>query len=235
MAEEDIIQLLDLSWFRHEIFSNRASSCSVVHETDPVAEVEELKISHMSSGLHVRSLSDQLWSFSSDSESISPNSTLPTLKLQTIQSGKEFVTQMSVKQEEETKPAAAAAVEITAERKQRRRIRRRGKQSKSLSDLEFEEVKGFMDLGFVFSEQDKYSSLVSIIPGLQRLHKDTDDPEAMNKHKQMVSRPYLSEAWEALDEVKNPLMNWRFPAPANDVTIKHHLRFWAHTVASTVK
>ena len=27
--------------------------------------------------------------------------------------------------------------------------------SKSLSDFEFEEFKGFMDLGFVFSEEDK--------------------------------------------------------------------------------
>ncbi|MCL7043829.1 hypothetical protein MKW94_016938 [Papaver nudicaule] len=40
------------------------------------------------------------------------------------------------------------------------------KRIKSLSDLEFEELKGFMDLGFVFSEEDRNSSL---IPGLQRL------------------------------------------------------------------
>ncbi|KAK7265997.1 hypothetical protein RIF29_18635 [Crotalaria pallida] len=45
------------------------------------------------------------------------------------------------------------------------RKKRRG--SKSLSDLEFEELKGFVDLGFVFSEEDKDSSLATIIPGLQ--------------------------------------------------------------------
>jgi hypothetical protein len=32
--------------------------------------------------------------------------------------------------------------------------------AKGLSDLEFEELKGFMDLGSVFSEEDKDSRLV---------------------------------------------------------------------------
>ncbi|KAM1105151.1 hypothetical protein ACFX13_013746 [Malus domestica] len=44
-----------------------------------------------------------------------------------------------------------------------RRRRKKKSESKSLTDLQFEELKGFMDLGFVFSEEDKDSNLVSII------------------------------------------------------------------------
>ncbi|KAG6400542.1 hypothetical protein SASPL_137382 [Salvia splendens] len=44
----------------------------------------------------------------------------------------------------------------------------RGGASKSLTELEVEELKGFMDLGFVFSDKDRDSNsrLASIIPGL---------------------------------------------------------------------
>ncbi|KAK9284305.1 hypothetical protein L1049_023476 [Liquidambar formosana] len=122
-----------------------------------------------------------------------------------------------------------------------RRRRKRGN-SKSLSDLEFEEVKGFMDLGFVFSEEDKDSRLVSIIPGLQRLGRkgvEDDDEKGKEVDESVVSRPYLSEAWDVLDrkEVEQPLllMDWRIPASGNKMDMKDNLRFWAHTVASTVR
>ncbi|CBI22018.3 unnamed protein product, partial [Vitis vinifera] len=108
--------------------------------------------------------------------------------------------------------------------------------SKSLSDLEFEELKGFMDLGFVFSEEDKNSKLVSIVPGLQRLGKKGEDGE--NIEKSEVSRPYLSEAWGVLDRRRKEmdgLLNWRIPASANEMDMKDHLRLWAHTVASAVR
>ena len=57
------------------------------------------------------------------------------------------------------------------------RIASRRKQkgfSKSLSDIEFEEFKRFMDLGFIFSKKDKNSNLASIFPMLQRLGKNDD-------------------------------------------------------------
>ncbi|OVA13188.1 Protein of unknown function DUF1685 [Macleaya cordata] len=121
-------------------------------------------------------------------------------------------------------------------------MRRNRGSSRSLSDLEFNELKGFMDLGFVFSEEDKNSStLVSIIPGLQRLGKresdQIDDETIIDEHEGLISRPYLSEAWDILDQRKeeNPLMNWRIPALRSEIDMKDHLRFWAHTVASTVR
>ncbi|MCL7032807.1 hypothetical protein MKW94_028789 [Papaver nudicaule] len=125
------------------------------------------------------------------------------------------------------------------------------KSSKSLSDLEFEELKGFMDLGFVFSEEDKNSSLVSIIPGLQRLgNKEnliTEQEEdksrtldrAENNKSVSIQRPYLSEAWAVLEnkrkEEKLPLINWQVPKLDSEIAMKFHLKNWAHTVASAVR
>ncbi|KAK6141253.1 hypothetical protein DH2020_025008 [Rehmannia glutinosa] len=103
---------------------------------------------------------------------------------------------------------------------------------RSLSALEFEEVKGFMDLGFVFTEEDKTSSLVSIIPGLQKRREMSDVEE---KHE--ISRPYLSEAWGVLNKRRgSSMMNWTtIPSVNNEINMKDHLRIWAQTVASNVR
>ena len=76
--------------------------------------------------------------------------------------------------------------------------------SKSWSELEFEELKGFMDLGFVFSEEDKDSSLVSVVPRLQRLGIKANEEVSDDN---IISRPYLSESWVFLDRkmVNKPL------------------------------
>ncbi|KAG6433037.1 hypothetical protein SASPL_104642 [Salvia splendens] len=82
----------------------------------------------------------------------------------------------------------------------------RGGASKNLTELEVEELKGFMDLRFVFSDEDRDSNsrLASIIPGLMRKGGETTP-----------SRP--------------------IPAFGNEMELKDHLRFWAHSVASTVR
>ncbi|KAI3447606.1 hypothetical protein Pfo_004271 [Paulownia fortunei] len=41
---------------------------------------------------------------------------------------------------------------------------------KSLGELELEEVKGFMDLGFIFKKEKLNKRMMSLIPGLQRIH-----------------------------------------------------------------
>lgn len=95
-----------------------------------------------------------------------------------------------------------------------------------------------MDLGFVFSEEDKDSSLASIIPGLNRLKKKEHEEEEEGEEGE-ISRPYLSEAWEAMEKEnelkKPPLMEWSFPALGNEIDMKDNLKWWAHTVASTVR
>lgn len=135
-----------------------------------------------------------------------------------------------------------------------RRSRREGAEKgtpqriKSISELELEELKGFMDLGFEFSEEDaKNSSLVEIIPGLNTLMKKKScDKAAENypKPDNCKPRPYLSEAWEAMEEkdrrrrrkMKMALLaKWRIPDMSNEADMKHNLRWWAHTVASTLR
>ncbi|KAI3465855.1 hypothetical protein Pfo_022518 [Paulownia fortunei] len=217
-----------------------------------------------------KSFSDQFLSSKDCSDSTnspsSPKSVLVMPQLQTILSGKEvesFPDSAPRKEEEisigilktnsscvyhsHTAGERANCTESEKERHkgplmgtgQDRRKRRRS--SRSLSELEFEELKGFMDLGFLFSDKDKDSRLVSIIPGLQRLGKNEE--KELDKGLREVSvprRPYLSEAWDVLEDdekgvIKNPLVDWRIPAFGDEMELKDHLRSWAHTVASTVR
>ncbi|OIW00516.1 hypothetical protein TanjilG_24246 [Lupinus angustifolius] len=183
---------------------------------------------------HSRSNSDQsLTSFKHGHDSLSPTSVLlPShQKLQTILSGKEVT---------DSEPENSASEKVLSAKKNknitRGSERKKIRGSKSLSDLEIEELKGFMDLGFVFSEEDKDSSLASIIPGLQRLGKKNEEVGDSNDES-LVPRPYLSEAWDVYDTRKkeNPLKNWKVPAINNETDMKDTLRWWAHTVASTVR
>ncbi|KAM7492155.1 hypothetical protein LguiA_035076 [Lonicera macranthoides] len=113
-----------------------------------------------------------------------------------------------------------------------------GGSRRSLSELEFQELKGFIDFGFIFSEEDMDSSLASIIPGLQRSGRVDGKKEENGDGKYGISRPYLSEVWGVTDQtkLKNPLMDWRSISDLrNKIDMKDHLRVWAQTVASSVK
>ncbi|CAN4109618.1 unnamed protein product [Withania somnifera] len=121
---------------------------------------------------------------------------------------------------------------------------------KSLNELEFEEVKGFMDLGFIFHKEHISKKLVSVIPGLQRLEvvmsedeeKICEDSEAISINgivaaeeddKRKIVRPYLSEAW-LIKRPDSPLLNMRIPRISTASDMKKHLRYWAKTVATVV-
>ncbi|XP_074270639.1 uncharacterized protein LOC141594526 [Silene latifolia] len=126
---------------------------------------------------------------------------------------------------------------------------------KSLSDLEFEELKGFMDLGFVFTIKDKDSNLASIIPGLQRLGNANDDEINNNiivnivddEKKCAISRPYLSEAWEMGQGIRTRemlgfekkkqrnVLNLKVPDCTNQMDMKSYIKIWARNVASMVR
>ncbi|KAL5573792.1 hypothetical protein UlMin_023389 [Ulmus minor] len=237
MAEkESILNLFDSYWFGHAIQTL---------DQNPSPQVQQKLVpssSSSSSILNLRSLSDQTLLDSKTSifsSSFPPMSVLATPKLQPIFSGKE-VKEFSGKESEE----GNKEVEIKMKIKKKVIREKRRKKNKSLSDLEFEELKGFMDLGFVFTEEEtKDSELVSIIPALQRLGKKGGDEDKERRKGEkiegnsVISRPYLSEAWDVLEQRKRekPLMNWRIPASGNKIDMKDHLRFWAHTVASTVR
>ncbi|KAL6137888.1 hypothetical protein ACLB2K_063177 [Fragaria x ananassa] len=257
--EVPLLNLFDSFWFEHAVFSSKPHAEPANNPSLQPDQEEQILKEPNPAGLPtlvVRSLSDQFLdtksSFFSDS-SLSPHSVLPTRsrKLQTIPSGKEVLIDFSreitvpVKQALEV---GSAPLKKKVLHNERSKTGKRSWSSKSLSDLEFEELKGFMDLGFVFTEEDnKDSNLVAIIPGLQRLrvgdesdeeqdrdHEDKRIDASHHHHSQVVSRPYLSEAWDALEyqRKENQLMNWRVPS-ALDKEMKHHLKFWAHTVAST--
>lgn len=199
MSEEEtlILNLFESYWFEHGVLTSKPT---------PVFQDEEPKLSRITT-LMKKSYSEQfLSSKGGDTESPSPNSVLGP-QLQTILSGKEV-------QEDDH----IICPNLKPEKKRgTRRIRRKSTGSRSLSELEFEELQGFMDLGFVFSDEDKDSRLVSIIPGLQ----------PFGKKDSQKSRPYLSEAWDCLD--------LRIPAFGTEMELKDHLKCWAHNVASTVR
>ncbi|KAE8659657.1 WD repeat-containing protein 53-like [Hibiscus syriacus] len=249
MESEEIIKLVDSCWFEMEVLKKRTCpSTSTGSEPNPDPRVEENSSEPELTStptLHTRSMSDQMSLISTSfmgTGSFSPDSVLHSPKLHKIISGKE-VTEEDLQDnsnmvQEPRKKGVASMIS-----------RRRKGWSKSLPDLEFEELKGFMDLGFVFSEEDnKDSRLVEIIPGLQRLGKKVEGQEEIKESggdddRAEVSRPYLSETWEVAETrrirrrriKKNPSINWRVPDVDNEIDMKDSLRWWAHTVASTVK
>ncbi|KAI3983388.1 hypothetical protein MKX01_013455 [Papaver californicum] len=123
---------------------------------------------------------------------------------------------------------------------------RKSMSCKSLWELEYEEVKGFMDLGFRFDKQQICPRMMSVIPGLQRLDSlefqelisssstSTSSLQEENEEEEIVERPYLSEAW-LIKKPNSPLLNLRMPAVSASNDMKNHLRFWARTVACAVQ
>ncbi len=115
---------------------------------------------------------------------------------------------------------------------------------KSLGDLEIEEVKGFMDLGFIFKKEHLSPRMMSVVPGLQRLvHKNKQSTKLTVKDNETgeskgesggVKRPYLSEAW-LIKRPNSPLLNLRMPSASTADDMKKHIRFWARTVASAIQ
>ncbi|CAK8535265.1 unnamed protein product [Lathyrus sativus] len=236
MSAEQVLKLLDTNWFETSILTNNIKkTSSPLHSTTLLdstskSHVEELlfldtKLLKIPT-LQVRSFSDKnLGSkIGSFSDSLSPNSVLLPQKLKPILSGKEVKEFTLEKESTDAKKASRC-------RGTPRTLLRKGKNtSRSFSELEFKELKGFMDLGFIFSEEDNDSRLVSLIPGLSKKQHNVDDES-------VICRPYLSEAWDLIKKRKdvNPLLNWRVPTLGNEIDMKDNLKFWAHTVASTVR
>ncbi|KAJ8570684.1 hypothetical protein K7X08_037656 [Anisodus acutangulus] len=122
----------------------------------------------------------------------------------------------------------------------------------SLGELKLEEVKGFMDVGFIFRKEHIRKRMISVVPGLQRLEvvlsegeeKICEDSEAISINgivseegeeddKREIARPYLSEAW-LIKRPDSPLLSLRIPKVSAATDMKKHLRYWAKTVATVV-
>jgi hypothetical protein len=121
-----------------------------------------------------------------------------------------------------------------------------------VGELEFDEVKGFMDLGFQFKKEYISPRMISVVPGLQRLcllqsesqlmddgSTENDDDDIVEvydeeEEKRDIMRPYLSEAW-LIKRPDSPLLNLKVPKTCSADNMKKHLRFWAKIVASEIK
>ncbi|KAI6705432.1 hypothetical protein NL676_008394 [Syzygium grande] len=170
---EAVMKIIDRCWFELEIFTKRpATSPSSTSGSDPGQESTELP-KNESPSLHVswtpsilmRSMSDQISIIptSFQSSSLSPDSVLRRTTIHSMIYEEEVIAE-----EEGFNSSNRRSSEFSCRKKSQmgRRTKRRAS-SKSLLQLEFEELKGFMDMGFVFLEEDKVDlSLVSIIPGL---------------------------------------------------------------------
>ncbi|MCL7023008.1 hypothetical protein MKW94_018723 [Papaver nudicaule] len=250
MDAEDVLTLLDHYWFNQQIITkkptlNHSKPAKTISPPPPPPQIQpepqKQEISRVPSR-HIRSHSDQFTSKLNPvvADFDSPKSVLLTHRLQTILSGKRVTEVEDEEIEIEEEPHFLDDIKKKKKNLMTMGMKRRKNRgsSKSLSDLEFDELQGFLDLGFKFSEEDKNSlTLVSIVPGLQRFGKK-DNGDTENHEGVLISRPYLSESWDVLEEKRRkqaPLINWKVPNLGNDIDMKDQLKFWAHTIASTVR
>ncbi|KFK37122.1 hypothetical protein AALP_AA4G215600 [Arabis alpina] len=249
-GEEELLKLFEQNWSERSIFKKRKDPLNLNEKDSEKLEEPEIQVSF----LVERAMSDEtmmtttssktslLSASSSDDMFLSPRSVLTVkstpMKLKTILSGKEVNEISSVERDR------VLSEEEQRKKKKQSNVRTRTRRGKSMSDLECEEIKGFMDLGFVFSEEDhKDSDLVSILPGLQRLVKREDGVVKVTEEEEEDNRrPYMSEVWDRCERRKGkkqftPEIKWRVPAPVttNEVDYKDHLKLWAHAVASTIR
>ncbi|XP_009784159.1 uncharacterized protein LOC107831488 [Nicotiana tabacum] len=70
-----------------------------------------------------------------------------------------------------------------------RRILENTTSCKSLGELELEEVKGFMDLGFIFRKEHISKRMINVIPGLQRLEEVMPEDEETNNEDSEEGQP----------------------------------------------
>ncbi|KAL1555964.1 hypothetical protein AAHA92_11642 [Salvia divinorum] len=227
MEPETVLNLFDSMWFHLGIIESPPET-SISSAPPPICPIPQnhhpsisnQKVSRQISNL-ARSKSDELSCFATQKSS--PDSVLKNPHLQTIFSDKEFTISSEI-------PKVPLAKKGVVDGRRKKRL------SKSMSELEFEEVKGFIDIGFVFSEADKGdSALVEIIPGLQKLGQKTESRDRkIEEASRIRAKPYLSEAWEFYEEKR--LMKWMIPSSAtSEMEIKDNLKCWAHTVASAIR
>lgn len=119
---------------------------------------------------------------------------------------------------------------------------RKAMSCRNLDDLEYAEVKGFMDLGFKFKKEKLSPRMMSVLPGLQRLDEFKDEikgqsfnaTDNLNGQESKRPTPYLSEAW-LIRRPDSPLLNWKMPRVSTSNDMKKHLKSWARTVATAIE
>lgn len=119
------------------------------------------------------------------------------------------------------------------------RQRRRLKGTKSLTDLEYEELRGLKDLGFEVSKDDLTPHVVRMFPGLQRQGiPPYNSPQGSHSNSQQPGNVVSQSRFPAVQHLlwprrpDSPLTNAPFLDPSIDM--KGQLKSWASEMASIV-
>eukprot|EP01018_Ginkgo_biloba_P015857 Gb_38224 [translate_table: standard] len=103
-----------------------------------------------------------------------------------------------------------------------------------MTDMEVEEVKGFMELGFSFTQDELSPRVMTLLPGLRRLTCTRQE-----KINTLTNKPHVSEGsmfqMSTSPEFSLP-PGWKIPAPNHKgLDMKERLKLWARYVAFSVK
>ncbi|KAK4396330.1 hypothetical protein Sango_1469600 [Sesamum angolense] len=86
---------------------------------------------------------------------------------------------------------------------------------KSLLELELEEVKGFMDLGFIFRKENLSKRMKRLIPGLQRLDADKNKQDYSSEftrntddHEDDEEKGVMSRICRKRGSLKGPILHY---------------------------
>ncbi|CAL9235137.1 unnamed protein product [Arabidopsis halleri] len=105
--------------------------------------------------------------------------------------------------------------------------------AKSLTDDDLEELKGCLDLGFGFS-YDEIPELCNTLPALELCYSMSQkflDDKQQNLHKS----PEEDDS-PPPPTTTAPIANWKISSPGDDPDdVKARLKYWAQTVACTVR
>ncbi|KAJ7546784.1 hypothetical protein O6H91_08G054300 [Diphasiastrum complanatum] len=116
-----------------------------------------------------------------------------------------------------------------------RRRRHRKHNSKGTDHIEYDEMKGFRELGFSFSQDKLTPRVISLFPGMKVDYAEGKNYSKVSFVASTQYKLYTSPTWWTT-KPNSPLYNWQFPDPHQEgVDMKAHLKFWARAVASTVR
>ncbi|XP_011037064.1 PREDICTED: uncharacterized protein LOC105134374 [Populus euphratica] len=106
------------------------------------------------------------------------------------------------------------------------------KRTKSLTDDDLDELKGCLDLGFGFS-YDEIPELCNTLPALELCYSMSQ--KFLDEHQKPHESSSPAEA-EAEAASSSPIANWKISSPGDHPEdVKARLKFWAQTVACTVR
>lgn len=108
------------------------------------------------------------------------------------------------------------------------------KSSKSMTEVEYDEVRGITDLGFNFTRDDHIQPIIDGFPGPRYYSRDGDDLLLHCPNRSSPRSRIRSPKGWTRKSVDSSLLKWRIPSPQDSVDMKAHLQIWAHSVASTV-